>query len=73
MMKIETLYAWICTEPNGDEGLPAILLGDVWFPAVGADKARMESFRPQIIATGLSARLVEFTSMITLETISNEH
>jgi hypothetical protein len=43
--KIERIYAWVATEPDGGEGIVSTLLGDTHYPLIGADKARIESFR----------------------------
>ena len=68
--KIEKLYAWICTEPDGGDGVPAIRLGDTAYPLFGSDLARMHDLRSsalQVRATGLPVRLVEFSVMTVLE------
>jgi hypothetical protein len=43
--KITRLYAWIAEEPDGGEGIVSAQLGDVHMPLIGADRARIESFR----------------------------
>jgi hypothetical protein len=43
--KIEKLYAWVVTEPDGGEGIPAADIGSMAMPMVGADRERMESLR----------------------------
>lgn len=71
--KIETLYAWVATEEDGGEGLMAARIGDVWLPMIGADRARIDVLRPtveKIVAeTGRPARLIQFLTMTTLDTI----
>lgn len=51
--RIDNLYAWIATEPDGGEGLcGAQIYGLGWAALVGADRERIESLRPfaEIIA-----------------------
>jgi len=64
--KIERLYAWIATEPDGGEGVCSMQLGDMHMPLIGADTARIESLAPQaaMIArtSGYPVRLVEFST-----------
>lgn len=47
--KITSLYAWIATEADGGEGLPAmhtVIDGQEYFmPLMGADMARIKSLR----------------------------
>jgi hypothetical protein len=72
--KIERLYAWIATDAEGQDGVPAVMGSGVALPLVGADKARIESFRPEAedLAhnAGFRVRLVEFTQMVVLETLT---
>lgn len=68
--KIEKLYAWICTEADGGDGVPAIRLGDTVYPLVGSNLERMEDLRPYAVDArdgGLPVRLVEFSQMTVLE------
>jgi hypothetical protein len=70
--KIEVIYAWIVTERDGSEGIPAQLLGNVWAPLIGADMERVESARNTAAlhyakAAKLPHRLVKFTTMTVLE------
>lgn len=71
-LKIEKMYAYIAIEPNGNEGITAVLIDDMWCPLVGADKERLEALRPY--AQGLSAHhgdivLAEFSVRKDLEII----
>ena len=43
---ITEMFAWVCTEPNGDEGIPAMETRLGAMPLVGADRERIESLRP---------------------------
>ncbi len=71
--KIERLYAWIATDATGEDGIPAMRSGDVAMPLIGSDKDRIESLRPYAEAIalreGYPIRLVEFTTMVVLETL----
>ena len=61
-LKIEEVYMWVLADENGDEGIPAVMIGGSWIPAVGADAARVLSMRPEIEmaarATGNRPRLM---------------
>ena len=74
-MKITELYAWIVTEKDGTEGIPAQCLDGVWYPAVGADCARIESLRPiaadMQIKMGLDVKLVRFSQMTVVERLED--
>lgn len=68
--RIEALYAWICREPDGGEGVVATLLGGQWFPLIGADRERIESLRAVAQATksaGYPVKLVCFDRLTVLE------
>ena len=70
--KIERLYAWIVTEPDGEDGIPAFRGSDgVAMPMVGSDKDRIESLRPRAMRIAhdlkMPVKLVEFTGMVVLE------
>lgn len=45
--KIEKLYAWVSEDEDGGEGIIAVQLPGLpgFTPLVGADRARMESYR----------------------------
>jgi hypothetical protein len=71
---ITEIYAWVLTEPEGGEGIPAIpaiTLGGSIMPLVGADRARIESLRQFALnvrrTTGCPVRLVRFGSRTVLE------
>jgi hypothetical protein len=64
------MFAYIATEADGGEGIPAFRLGATMFPMVGADMARMDSMRPQaelLAAMGMPIKLVKFTGLEVLE------
>jgi hypothetical protein len=70
--KIEVIYAWIVTETDGSEGIPAQLLGNVWAPLIGADMERVNSARNSPTLEAIRAmkrphKLVKFTVMTVLE------
>lgn len=69
-LKIEKLYAWVATEPDGGEGVCAVhipALGGM-VPLVGADRERIESYRPHAEqtrkASGYPVRMVEFSTRV---------
>jgi hypothetical protein len=41
--RIEALYAWVATEPDGGEGVCSMQIGEVHMPIVCADMERVES------------------------------
>ena len=71
--RITTIHAFTTIGEDGDEGIPAILLDGTWMPMVCADKARLDSMRPQAQAiatrTGKSIKLVRFSVRSDIETI----
>jgi hypothetical protein len=72
--QIEKIYAWICVDDDGDHGIPAIQVGNVAMPLVGADKARIESYRPfaeAIASGGRPVWLAEFSSMRVIERLKS--
>lgn len=68
---IDAVYAWVCTEPDGGEGIPAVTIGGITLPLVGADMDRMKSLRSFAEtarqASGLPMRLVRFGRREDLE------
>ncbi len=68
---IDALYAWICEEPDGSEGVLNAQLGDSNVPLVGATMDRMKSLRffaeAIRLQTGYPVRLVRFGSREDLE------
>lgn len=72
--KIERLYAYVATDPDdGSEGVCSIQLGDMHFPMVGADMARMQSLWPHAEgiarAAGTQIRLMLFDNPSVIDTI----
>jgi hypothetical protein len=74
--KIEKLYAWIATEPDGGEGVCGASIPELggMVPLVGADRERIESYRriaeQARKATGFPIRLVEFSTRIDGEELA---
>lgn len=72
-MVIEKIYAYVSIDNDGNEGIPAIKIGNDILPLVGADLDRMKSFKEYIFklveSTGRSARLVEFSHRKIIEEI----
>ena len=71
--KIEELFAWVVTEPDGGEGIPAVTLPGIGTtPMIGGDRARIESLRGYALDVAahlkLPAYLKRFSSVETLET-----
>lgn len=64
-LKIKEYYAYIATDENGNEGLPAADIGGIRCPLVGADMLRMEQLKPYAkdVAeiTGRGVKLVKFS------------
>jgi len=71
--KIETLYAWVASEPDGGEGLAGFLGPEGWMPLIGADLARIESLRhvAEDVArvTGYPVALKSFSTVTVIETL----
>lgn len=71
--QITELWAWICTEPDGGEGVPAFNSGGAWLPMMGADRERIESLRDMAELTARTAgyplKLARFTTMEIVEVV----
>lgn len=71
--KIDKLYAWVATEADGGEGIVGVMTPIGMVPAIGADRARIESYRAQVkivaaqMGTPVSLKL--FGTGIVLDTI----
>lgn len=70
MPRITEMFAFIATEGPDDEGVPAYSVGQVMFPLVGADAARIRSLWQEAEAigqlSGKRVRLVCFRQMVEL-------
>lgn len=68
---ITELFAWVSVHPGGEEGIVAYQMGATLMPLVGADRARMESFRGHAqqtaLITGCPIRLTRFSQREVLE------
>ena len=79
--RITELYAWICDEPDGGQGVPAHAVSikgpEFQAPTVGADRERIESLRgfAELTAkkTGMLVRLVRFYEKEILEEIDRRN
>lgn len=72
-LRIDELYAYVATDGDDDEGLPAANINGAAMPLIAADQARLTSLRPyaeQVVrATGRPVRLVRFSERTVIETI----
>jgi hypothetical protein len=72
--KITELMAWICTEPDGGDGIPAVTIGLTLMPLVGSDMTRMVALEPYARAVaevrGMPVRLVRFSQMEVLRELT---
>jgi len=70
-LQIEAIYAWVCVEPAGGEGIPAAHIAGYPMPLIGADLERMRSLRPYAEqlrrTTGYPVRLIRFGVREVLE------
>ena len=76
-LRIERMYAWVCLDEDGTEGVPAVTAENgLTLPLVGADMDRMDSLRElaQGLAnsTGTTMTLCLFEQRSELETIGPE-
>ena len=74
MPMIDELFAFVCEESPGEEGLCAFLGPDGWLPAVAADQQRIELLRPyaeRIARSGKRIRLVKFSRREVLELVGS--
>jgi len=75
-LKIDQMFAFVVLDEDGDEGIPALQLGDMAFPMVGADMERMEALRPHAEhlskTLGKKITLKHFTTCTDLEVIGED-
>jgi len=73
MSEVTELFAFVVDGGDGNEGVAAVRTPQGWMPMIGADRARVESFRPhaQAIAdaTGRDVRLILFAFPELVETL----
>ena len=72
--KVERLYAWIATEPDGGEGVLGLEVPSLgWVMMAGADRARIESYRGHACevsrSMGLPVKLMLFGPGVVVDTI----
>lgn len=73
--KITEMYAYVVLDDGlgkGNEGIPAMRVGDMTFPMVGADMARMECLRPyaeKLVKEGQKIELRKFRLGEVLEVL----
>ena len=75
MPRISEMFAFIAEDTGPeDEGVAAVMVGNVMLPLVGADMARVASLRPVArsiaSASGKTVRLVKFSLREELETLA---
>jgi hypothetical protein len=46
LKRIDEIFAFVVVDADGNEGIPSFLAGGTAYPLVGADDARMESYKP---------------------------
>ena len=58
--RITNLWAYCATEPGGDEGVAAALIGGMMMPLIAADAMRVKDLRPYAdeVAKRTGARIV---------------
>jgi len=70
---ITEITAWICTETDGTEGIPAVLTSGIWMPLIGADAERIEALRQHAVDVakkqGVKLKLVRFSNMEVIEVL----
>ncbi len=76
-LKIETLWAYVTSDDRGDEGLPAVTIGNTLIPLVAADPERVdllhEIARKLADMSGKRITLYKFTGREKVETIEPGH
>ena len=75
--RIEEMFAFVVLDDDGTEGVPAVTVnmgpyeGDMSFPLLGADMARIESLRPHAVRLskqmGKKVTLCKFTNREEME------
>lgn len=70
--KITEYYAWIVTEADGTEGVPALFIDNTWYPAATVRLENMQSPRiktqiKKLREMGFPVKLVKFHNMEVLE------
>ncbi len=72
--KITEMFAFVCTDKDGSDGIPAVQTGHFLAPLLGTDMKRIDSVRPvaQALADdkGVAMKLVRFSQIEVLETLT---
>lgn len=69
-LRIDEMFAFVCLDDDGTEGIPAIQTPMGPVPLLGADLKRIDSLRPyaeNLSKTGKKVTLVKFTNRVELE------
>ena len=70
--KVTEIWAWIVTEADGSEGVPAMIASGQIAPMLGADEERVRSYeamaRSCARGAGLPLKLMRFSHAEILET-----
>jgi hypothetical protein len=73
-LRIHSLWAYVATDKEGNEGVTAAQIGNVMMPLFAADEARLANMKPiaraVCNATGMTLHLVKFTSRVELNTMA---
>jgi hypothetical protein len=63
-LNIQEMFAFVAVDPEGNEGITGMKVGDTWMPMVGADMDRMKSLWPHAMemqrTTGTKVKLKKF-------------
>jgi hypothetical protein len=68
--KIDEMFAFIVTEDDGSEGIPAVEMGGMAFPLVGADIERIDSLRYLMEGFDKPVTIARFTNRINVEVMN---
>ena len=68
--EIDTVYAWVCTEPDGTQGIPATNVGPEIYPLLSSKRHVAEMMVPWAQAaadkSGNPIRLLQFNRTVEL-------
>ena len=74
LLAISEVFVFITKDATGNEGIPAVQVGDMMMPMVCADIDRVESLRSfarqMAEDSGIEIKLVHFSERTELETIA---
>lgn len=70
---VREVFVFLVVHGDGDEAIPAVMIGGRWMPLVAAERERVEDMRPFAVqaaaASGKPVRLARFTTRTDLEVI----